>query len=239
MKEYLIGTSGWNYEHWENRFYPKIISKKEWFNFYSKNFNTVEINYSFYRWPNEKTMKKWYKESPSSFKFTLKAPRTITHVKKLNNTEKWVNDFYKLASLLKEKLACILFQLPPSFNFNINNLNKLKKFLESLDLKIENVIEFRHASWWNKKVFILLKNKAIFCIVSSQEMPKDVVLTENTAYFRFHGINYSSDYSLNELKKYADKMKKLKCKKVYAYFNNDSNAYAVKNAKQLIKLVNE
>jgi len=111
--EYLVGTSGWNYDHWKGRFYPEDLSKKGWFDFYAKAFNTVEVNYSFYRWPSEKTMTGWYERAPEDFKFTLKAPRTITHVKKIVNVEKWVKDFYGLTALLKEKAGCHLFQLPP------------------------------------------------------------------------------------------------------------------------------
>lgn len=234
IKKYLIGTSGWNYPHWTGKFYPKNISKKDWFDFYSKNFNTVEVNYSFYRWPSKKTMEKWYKEAPRNFKFTLKAPRTITHIKKLKNTERQIADFYKLSSLLKEKLGALLFQLPPSMKFNDNNFKKFEKFLKSLNKNKDNVIEFRHKSWWNKEVYHLLKkNKITFCIVSGLGMPEEIISTNDIAYFRFHGRNYSTLYPKNAIKKYANIMKNLRCKKIYAYFNNDANAYSIKNAREL------
>lgn len=238
MVDYLIGTSGWNYDHWTEKFYPQKLSKNKWLLYYCKHFNTVEVNYSFYKWPSKETLKKWYRESPKNFKFTLKAPRTITHVKKLKNVERQIRDFYKLSEILKEKLASILFQLPPFMTFNDKNFKKLEDFFKLLDLKKENVIEFRHESWWNKKVYDLFrKYKIIFCIVSSIEMPRDFILTSNIAYLRFHGINRSSNYSMEDLKRYAKKIKKLKCKKVYAYFNNDSYAYAIHNSKKLRELL--
>jgi len=233
-ERYFIGTSGFNYRHWKGKFYPKEISQKDWLSFYSKNFNTVEINYSFYRWPSQKTIKRWYESSPENFKFTLKAPRTITHIRQIKNTEKWVKNFYKLSSLLKEKFGCILFQLPPKMGFDLKNFEKLKKFLKSLDRKKENVIEFRDESWWNEEIYNLLEEQNVcFCIVNGLGMPKDIILTSNIAYFRFHGAHYSTCYSKREMKDYASEMKKLKVKKIFAYFNNDAMAFAVRNANEL------
>ncbi|MFO8016429.1 MAG: DUF72 domain-containing protein [Candidatus Woesearchaeota archaeon] len=234
--KYLIGTSGWNYQHWKKRFYPEDIPKKDWFSHYARNFNTVEVNYSFYRWPSEKTMRKWHDDAPHDFSFTMKAPRTITHIRKLKNVERQVKDFYKLTSLLKDKCGCHLFQLPPSMSFERDNLARLKDLLEALDGRKDNAIEFRHKSWWDPEVYGLLKQyNAAFCIVSGLGMPKDLEATADTAYFRFHGEGYSTRYSAHEIKEYAERMEKLKCRKIYAYFNNDYNAYAVKNAQELRK----
>lgn len=241
MRKYLIGTSGWNYDDWRGRFYPKNLPQKKWLEFYSQYFSTVEINMTFYRWPKPSFFKSWYNRTPANFKFTLKAPRTITHVRKLNNVNRQVKDFYKLANLLKNKLACILWQLPPNFNPNEKNIKKLESFLKVLNKKYKNVIEFRNEEWWQEKYYQLLKKyNACFCIVSGIEMPKDVVVTADFAYFRFHGINYSSCYTEKTIKNYANEIKKLanrksknKIKEIYAYFNNDSEAYAIKNAKQL------
>jgi len=213
-KKYFIGTSGFIYEHWKGRFYPKKLLQKDWFGFYNKNFNTVEINYSFYRWPSEKTIKNWHKRASSNFKFTLKAPRIITHVKKLKDPEKQIKKFYKITKELKENEGAHLFQLPPSFKNNEENFERVKKFLDLLDSKKENVIEFRDSSWWEKKTYELLrKNKITFCVVSGLKMPEEVVLTSNIAYFRFHGNNYSSLYSSSTLKRYSKIMKNLKVKK--------------------------
>jgi len=232
--EYLVGTSGWNYDHWKGKFYPEDVAKKGWFGFYAKAFDTVEVNYSFYRWPSEKTMTGWYERAPREFKFTLKAPRTITHVKKIVNVEKWVKDFYKLTALLKEKAGCHLFQLPPSLRCTDDNVELLKKFLRALDRGRDNAVEFRHKSWWDEKVYDLLRQHgATFCVVSGLGLPDDVVSTHDVAYFRFHGERYSTRYPKAAIREYAEAMKKLACRKVYAYFNNDAEAYAVANAKEL------
>lgn len=234
----LIGTSGWNYDHWKERFYPKDIPKKHWFGYYSTQFDTVEINYSFYRWPSDKTVKNWHKISDEGFIFTMKAPRIITHVKKLNEVEKWVRDFYELISLLKNKQGAILFQLPGSFKYNKDNFDKLKIFLNLLDKKKDNVVEFRDKSWWREEIYELFrKEKTIFCSVSGHGMPEDIIKTTDSLYVRFHGKDYTVDYSQKELKKYAKKIKEASPNKVYAYFNNDYNAYAPKNAQELRRLL--
>jgi len=238
-KKFFIGTSGWNYEHWLKRFYPKKLPQKQWLEFYSKYFNTVEINMTFYRWPKSSFFASWYKRTPKGFKFTIKATRLITHIKKLKNVGKLVKDFYKLVDRLKEKLACILWQLPPNFKPTEANIQRLEKFLKFLNKKYRNVIEFRHESWWQEKIYRLLrKHNVCFCIVSGIGMPEKIVVTSKIAYFRFHEGKNSGCYSASQLRDYSNKMKKIKVSEVYAYFNNDSSAYAVKNAIQLKKLQN-
>jgi len=238
MTKYFIGTSGWSYEHWIGSFYPKNLPKTNWLDFYTKTFETVEVNYSFYHWPSEKTMERWHSTVPKAFKFTLKAPRTITHIKKLLNVKKDVGRFINLMSILKKNFGCCLYQLPPQVKCTPANTKKLEHFLSLLDYKKKNVIEFRHKSWWNEKVYNLLeKYKAIFCVVSGLGMPTDIVKTSNVFYFRFHGNRYMTRYTKRELKKYAASIKDLKCKEVYAYFNNDAFAFAVKNAITLKELL--
>ena len=241
MKCY-IGTSGYVYWHWKERFYPKELSSYRWFDYYAKHFNTVEINMSFYRWPKESTIRAWKNKARKlekegrEFLFTLKVNRQITHIKKIVGVKKLVADFYKLASLLQPYLGCILFQLPPSLKFD---KKKLTNFLNALDDKFNNVIEFRHASWWNKETYKLLRNKATFCIVSSPNLPEDFIKTNDIVYIRFHGKQrwYGSNYGDKELKDWAEKIKKSKAKIIYAYFNNDFNAYAVFNALKLKKFL--
>ncbi len=237
-KEYLIGTSGWNYDHWKGRFYPEGLAKKDWLGHYAEHFNTVEVNYSFYRWPSEKTMKKWFEEAPDDFRFTMKAPRLITHIKRLNNIESKISDFYELTGLLKGKKGCHLFQLPPSFKLDDENLHRVSGLARALDGRKDNAVEFRDKSWWDERVYDLLKRRSVsFCSVSGLEMPGETVLTGDTAYFRFHGVRYSTKYSDRELEEYAGRMKGLKCSRVYAYFNNDARGYAVENALKLKELL--
>jgi len=237
MTKYFVGTSGFSYEHWISRFYPKSLERGDWLSYYAKYFNTQEINMSFYRFPFPNMLKGWYNKTPKSFVFTLKANRMITHVKKLNKVRRLVNDFYKLADLLKEKLGCILFQLPPNLKFDEK---RLESFLKILNDKYKNVIEFRNQEWYCKETYNLLKKYDVgFCVVSGLDMPPDVKVTSNLAYFRFHGPTgaYSSCYSKYQLKTWAEKIKKTKAKEKYAYFNNDDHAYAIKNAFYLKKLL--
>jgi len=145
--------------------------------------------------------------------------------------------FYILADQLREKLGCILFQLPPSLTLK---LPLLKDFLALLSPQYKNVIEFRHESWHMTEVYDLLRSyKAIFCIVSSPELPETIVETQDISYFRFHGRIgwYKYNYSDGELKEWAEAIKKTKSKEAYIYFNNDYHAYAVQNCLRLAEFL--
>jgi len=230
---YHSGTSGWSYQGWKGRFYPEELSQKEWFPFYVQHFNTVEINMTFYRYPKPETLTGWMGKVPEKFKFTLKANRQITHYKKIKGVKSDVRYFYILADNLKEKLGCILFQLPPSFTLD---LGLLEEFLSTLSPEYKNVIEFRHESWYTEEVYDLLKShQVIFCVVSSKKVPNTIVETTETCYFRFHGLTggYRYCYTDEELKEWAEKIKKTKAKECYIYFNNDYQAYSVVNSKKL------
>ncbi|NIM59497.1 MAG: DUF72 domain-containing protein [Candidatus Aminicenantes bacterium] len=230
---YHLGTSGWSYNDWRGRFYPEEISQKEWLPFYSQHFSTVEINMTFYRYPKPETLKGWLDKVPEDFKFTLKANRQITHRKRIKGVKNEVRYFYVLADSLGHKLGCILFQLPP---FLTMDLVLLEEFLSTLSPKYKNVIEFRHESWYEDEVYKLLKSyNVIFCTVSSAKVPKDVVETAESAYFRFHGLTggYKYSYSEKELKKWAETIRKTKVMESFVYFNNDYHAYAVENCRAL------
>lgn len=235
--KYYIGTSGWSYKHWQKRFYPENLKSTDWLSFYSEYFNTVEINMSFYRFPFPAMLSSWYKKTPEEFKFTLKANRLITHNKKLKNADSLVKSFYSLASLLKEKLSCILFQLPPALK---KDAKRLDDFIKTLPKKYDIAFEFRNESWFSPEVYdILKKNNAALCIISGLGMPQVLKKTADFSYFRFHGSEraYSSCYTDRQLKEWAKKIRRFKSKKAYAYFNNDDNAYAVKNALKLKSLL--
>lgn len=230
---HYIGCSGWFYWHWKGKFYPKDIPQHRWFKHYAEYFNTVELNSPFYRFPKQTTAKNWYRQSPKDFVYTLKVNKAITHIKKFHNARKLINDFYKLGDELKEKMGCFLFQLPPSLQFS---RKKLKEIIEQLNLEKRNVLEFRHQSWFKREVYEeLKKNRIIFCIVSCPSLPEDFIKTSKDIYTRFHGKGrwYGSEYSKKELEEWAGKIKRSKAKNVWVYFNNDHNAYAVKNALEM------
>jgi uncharacterized protein YecE (DUF72 family) len=233
-----VGTSGWYYNHWHGLFYPETIAKHKWFEHYSKQFDTVEINSSYYHFPKPENVKKWYKSSPENFIYAVKANRYITHLKKLRNVEKQLADFLQTVSGLKEKLGPVLFQLPPSLK---KDLTLLKDFLSLLDKKIISVFEFRNESWYEDKCFSLLDDfRAAFCIYHMGDSQTPRVITGNVIYIRFHGTagKYAGLYAKKTLAEWARWIEKnKKAKACYAYFNNDAEACAVKNAKMLRKML--
>jgi uncharacterized protein YecE (DUF72 family) len=235
--EYFLGCSGFYYNHWRGLFYPEKLGKAKWLQYYAEHFNTVELNNTFYRFPSESMLQGWYDKTPENFKFTLKANRLITHTRKFNNTEQFTASFYKLAYLLHEKLLCVLFQLPP---FIQKNIELLEKIANQVDPKVTNVVEFRHESWWDSEVYAFMKKKGlVFCTVSASELPETLVATASSVYIRFHGKNgwYKHFYPEEELKEWAEKIKKQNAKRVFCYFNNDLNANAVKNCQTLKQLL--
>jgi len=238
--KYFLGCSGFYYNHWKGIFYPEDLSKNKWLEFYMEHFNTVEINSTFYRFPKDKTVKNWASKAKSNFKYSLKVNKMITHNKKFIDTKDLVEQFYSLASLLNDKLGCILFQLPPSIHKDINKLNEI---ISQLNPSYKNVIEFRHKSWWDPEVYkILEKNNITFCSTSSPKLPEDLIITSNIVYIRFHGKSrwFRHNYTDDELKIWVDEIKKIssEIKEIYIYFNNDFEGYAINNCKNLFKLLN-
>jgi len=229
---YNIGTSGWHYDHWKHRFYPEELNKRRWLEFYAGHFTTVELNNSFYRLPSETAFATWYESSPASFTFAVKVSRFITHVKRLKDTEEAVGRFITRAKILEEKLGPLLYQLPPNMH---RDDEKLVSFLSILPEEMKHVFEFRHQSWLEGKVFeILCQHNAGFCIFDMPSLSCPLVATADFAYVRFHGSTglYSSCYSDEELADWAKKLTDLavNLKAVYIYFNNDAEAFAVRNA---------
>jgi len=200
---YYIGTSGWHYDHWRDRFYPEKLSKPQWLEFYASHFTTVELNNSFYRLPSEAAFTTWYNSSPTNFIFAVKVSRFITHIKRLKNSEEAVENFITRAKILKEKLGPLLYQLPP--NMHRNDV-VLASFLSNLPQGMKHVIEFRHQSWLEEEVFeILRKYNTGLCIFDMPSFTCPLVATADFAYIRFHGSSglYSSCYSDEELANWA------------------------------------
>ena len=237
VTEYFLGCSGFYYDHWKGVFYPEKLAKNKWIQYYAAQFNTLEVNNTFYRFPSQKMLEGWYKKTPENFWFTLKANRAITHTRKFHNTEQLTANFYKLAHLLREKLLCVLFQLPP---FVHKNMELLQKIANQVDPEVTNVVEFRHVSWWDSEVYgFMEKNGLVFCTVSASELPETLIKTAPDVYVRFHGKNglYQGFYSEAQLKQWAEKIKRQNATRVFCYFNNDVNANAVKNCFTLKKLL--
>jgi uncharacterized protein YecE (DUF72 family) len=239
VMRYHIGTSGWHYDHWQHRFYPEGLEKAKWLEFYTTHFTTVELNNSFYRLPSETSFTVWRDSSPAGFAFAVKVSRFITHIKRLRNTQEAINTFMSRARILGAKLGPFLYQLPPNMH---RDDNRLDLFLSTLPKGMEHVIEFRHPSWLEDKVFeILNKHNIGFCVFDMPSLSCPLVATADFAYIRFHGSArlYSSCYTDEELSGWAEKLVDLatNLKAMYIYFNNDIDAFAVKNAISLCEYI--
>jgi uncharacterized protein YecE (DUF72 family) len=246
MKAY-IGTSGWQYKHWNKRFFPEDLPKKDWLKFLSQRFRTVEVNTTFYHMARRTTFEKWRKESSRGFLFTLKLYRLFTHFKKLNLDKEdleTLNAFFVNAFDLGPKLGAVLIQFPPSFQMNLEKLerfvNQIRKIEKKQKKRLKLAVEFRHSTWFTDETYKLLKKlKVALVITNSPHWPYAVKKTADFIYMRFHGRTklFSSNYTKKELENWAKKLKSLKAKTTYAYFNNDANAYAADNALYLKKLM--
>jgi uncharacterized protein YecE (DUF72 family) len=236
--KYHVGCSGWFYWHWRGIFYPAGLPTSKWFHHYQKNFNTVELNAPFYSWPTVKTVASWNRQiTRRNFVYTVKVCELITHLKRFTGTRTLIRDFGFVADLLDRRMGCFLFQLPPSYHYTPA---RLKSITQQLDPARRNVVEFRHASWWNEKVFAAFrKTGTIFCSCSGPRLPDTLVKTADDIYARFHGTSqwYRHNYSREELAAWAQKIKESRAKNVYAYFNNDREGHALQNAKSLLRLL--
>ena len=211
----------------------------KWFNFYCQHFSTLELNVTFYRFPQLSFLQNWYEKSPAEFRFAVKAPRAITHFKKFNNTTEMLTSFYDtLNDGLQDKLGPVLFQLPPNYNYTEE---KLGKILNALNPAFNNVLEPRHASWWRDDIYQKLADQNIaFCGMSHPLLPDEVIQNTPLVYYRFHGVPdlYRSKYSETFLKNAVNTVKQNKTtKQGWFYFNNDVETHAITNAKEMMALV--
>jgi uncharacterized protein YecE (DUF72 family) len=232
---YHVGCSGWFYWHWKDHIY-KDVPRDKWFQKYASTFRTVELNAPFYGWPTVATVDCWRRQvGRRKFVYAIKVNELITHVKRFVGTKTLVRDFGLVADLLGERFGCFLFQLPPSFHYSPA---ALKRILTQLDPRLVNVVEFRHRSWWNETVFRAFRDSNIvFCSCSGPRLPDELVKTADDVYVRFHGTKqwYRHDYTKEELSVWTQRISASGAKRVWAYFNNDREGYAIKNAKELIR----
>lgn len=233
-----IGCSGWFYWHLRGDFYPTQMPTRDWFAHYAEHFQTVELNAPFYSWPTVGTVQSWIRQAAGrEMIYTVKVPELITHIKKFEDTKTLVRDFGHVADLLGPRMGCLLFQLPPSFHYTAA---RLRTVLDQLDPVRRNVVEFRHPSWWNEDVYDSFEQAgAIFCSCSGPGLPDPAIRTAGEIYIRFHGVEkwYRHDYSAGELADWASRIRAADAEHVWAYFNNDFNGYAIKNATMLREML--
>jgi uncharacterized protein YecE (DUF72 family) len=238
MARAYIGTSGWNYKHWwNNEFYPKELKPSQWLEFFAEHFDSVEINNSFYRLPQEETFKNWRKRVPDRFTFAVKASRFLTHIKRLNDPEKPLDLFFSRAKYLKERLGPVLFQLPPRMRADLERLGIFLRTLKSHSVgkKVRSVLEVRDASWLVAPVFDLLKEyRVALCFADWRDLPITEPVTSDFVYVRRHyGSAGGGNYGKRELDSDVAQIKKWLAQEldVYVYFNNDMGGHAIRNAK--------
>lgn len=236
-RKIYIGCSGFHYKEWKEVFYPQGLPQTKWFQFYCEHFNTLELNVTFYKFPTEQTLQKWFISSPEEFMFSVKVPKAITHFKKFNDCEKMLEDFYQTCqSGLQQKLGCILFQLPPQL---IYSPKLLEKIIANVNPAFKNVMEFRHVSWWNPVVLQQLKKHNITLSgISYPKLPDEVLKTNTVLYYRLHGVPvlYKSAYPITFLENLKDAIAKQKVKEAWIYFNNTWGTAAIENAKFLMDI---
>lgn len=233
-----IGCSGWFYSHWRGIFYPRQEpTTKNWFAYYANVFGTVELNAPFYRWPSPATVRRWNRDAPPGFLYSVKVNQEITHEKRLVRTGRLVQEYYEIAKTLGAKMGCFLFQFPPSYHFSAS---RLKSIVTQLDPAQRNVVEFRHRSWWRDAVYRAFAERGIsFCAVSAPRLPEDFPTGQRLLYVRLSGRTrwYRHDYSAEELRLWLQRIRASGAEEVWVYFNNDREGFAIKNALALRRLV--
>jgi uncharacterized protein YecE (DUF72 family) len=226
-----VGTSGWTYDDWAKKFYPADVKGSERLAYYVTRFNSVEINATFYRLPTQTMLDAWNRRLPADFHLVVKGSRIITHLKKISDCQDSLDLFLDRVKQLKT-LKVILWQLPPSMH---KDSARLDHFLSQLPQDVRHAVEFRHVSWWSDDVADLLaRHRAAFVTVSHPNLPDTIYPATDFLYLRFHGFGrqlYRYDYSDNELKDWVARVKPhLKDRTLYAFFNNDYEANAPRNA---------
>lgn len=241
MGRVAVGTSGWSYDDWGGTFYPEGLARSRWFEHYATRFATVEVNYSFYRLPTERSVERWHDAAPEGFRFAVKGSRFITHVRRLSECREEIGRFLDRVGGLKAFLGPVLWQLPPTLERDVRLLGS---FLEALPTGVRHAVEFRHPSWLTGEVAALLRRHGVAQVaVSSPVMPGDRTVTTDFVYVRFHGLGggFAHDYSKEELRPWARFLREAsdEGRDGYAYFNNDARARAPKNALDLVEMLGD
>ena len=236
-----VGTSGWSYDHWDGVLYPPGTPPRDRLAHYVRRFGTVELNASFYRWPRTATFASWRRRLPSGFQLSVKAPRGLTHAKRLYAPETWVGRLTACWHELGDRRAVLLVQLPPT---QVRDDARLDFFLGLLPDWMRVAVEFRHPSWHDEAVYALLeRHGAAYCVMSGAGLPCVLRATAPFVYVRLHGPDdahlYAGSYPDADLRWWADRIGEWSGggRDVYVYFNNDGHGHAVRDAEALRRLV--
>lgn len=231
-----IGTSGWQYRHWRERFYPAGLPQREWLPYYARHFATTELNNSFYRLPDEGVFGKWRAATPEGFVMAVKASRYLTHLRRLRDPDEPVERLWSRASELGDRLGPVLFQQPPRFPVDAGRLRTL---LATLPADMRAAFEFRDPSWHVPEVFDLLEGAGAALVWADRPGARlHLPATAGWAYVRFHqGRRTRPDYPKDKLRRWADRIAGLAVGECYLYFNNDPDGAAVRDARAMMDLL--
>jgi len=236
-----IGTSGWSYDHWDGVLYPPKTPVAKRLALYVEEFDTVELNASFYRWPRDATFAGWRQRLPDGFTMAVKAHRGLTHFRRLRSPEPWIDRFERCWRALGDRAEALLVQVHPELE---RDDARLEHFLGLMPRWIPVAVELRHASWTDPAVFALLeRHGAAYVVMSGAGLACIPRATCGLVYVRLHGPQpaslYTGSYSDDELRQWADRLLAWhdEGRRVDVYFNNDLEGHAVRNARRLKELV--
>jgi uncharacterized protein YecE (DUF72 family) len=235
MPRYWVGTSGYNYPEWRGSFYPPKLAQAEMLPFYAERFPTVEINYTFYRMPTEKLLAGWARATPDRFRFTLKAPRRITHDAKLRGTQENVAAFCGAATSLGDRLATLLFQLPPSFK---KDVALFETFVATLPQGVRAAFEFRHESWHDDAVFECLRRRNLaLCVADSERMSTPLIATADYGYFRLRDEGYQPE----DIRRWAERIANAGAgwSDAFIYFKHEEQGKGPEFARLLVQALSD
>jgi uncharacterized protein YecE (DUF72 family) len=231
--QFFVGTSGYSYKEWKGTFYPEKFPDKKMLKYYGQHFSAVEINNTHYRFPTTTTLETWASQVPESFRFVLKAHKTITHIRRLVGAEQQVDDFIEVASLLGQRQAPLLFQLPPNLK---KDLSRLEAFLQHVGGRTRVTLQLLHESWFDDDVFRLLEeHSAALCVADGEDKPSSKLLrTADWCYLRLRGETYTDD----ALSEWIKQIRALELKEAYVFFKHEDAGAGPKLAERFLQLAN-
>ena len=236
-----VGTSGWSYDHWTDVLYPSGLSVSKRLARYVEEFETVELNASFYRWPKDTTFTGWRQRLPEGFTMAVKAHRGLTHFRRLQSPEQWVERFERCWRALGDRREALLVQVHPDLE---RDDARLEHFLAVMPDWIPVAMELRHSSWDDPAVYAILeRHGAAYVVMSGATVGTIARATADLVYVRMHGPSqdsmYHGSYPDDELKTWADRVQKWEAegRRVLVYFNNDLDGHAIRNARKLKELL--
>lgn len=226
-----VGTSGYSHAEWKGSFYPEKLSQKKMLGYYSQQFSTVEVNYTFRQLPTQKVIEAWAEQVPASFRFVLKCSQSITHFKRLQNAEKETDAFLSAAAFLENRQGPILMQLPPNFK---KDIERLDAFLKHVAGRAKLAFEFRNATWFDDEVFDCLRShSAVLCVSDREELPQiALVHTANWGYVRLWDDKYTDE----RLRKWAKQIQAQKWRETYVFFMHEDEGISPKLATRYLEL---